>query len=110
MPAPTMVWRPAIPRARASPGKATSGTSAPSGQGKDYGFGLALFNNKLVLRLNWYEETNQNATSNAANTVVGRVQRIDTASTHRWAEYVVRIRSGQNPTTENDFDNNTSHP
>ena len=82
----------------------------PAGQGKDYGFGLSMFNNKLVMRLNWYEATNQNALSNAANTVVGRVQRIDTASTHRWAEYVVRIRSGQNPTTENDFDNNTTHP
>ncbi len=82
----------------------------PTGTGKDYGFGLALFDNKLVVRLNWYEATNLNALSNGANTVVGRTQRIDTAGVKRWAEYVVRIRSGQNPTTEADFDNNTTHP
>ncbi len=82
----------------------------PSGKGKDYGFQIAMFNNKLVARLNWYEASNENAISNGANTVVGRLQRIDTASAKRWAEYVVRIRSGQNPTTENDFDNNTTHP
>lgn len=83
---------------------------APSGKGKDYGVQIAMFNNKLVARLNWYEATNENALSNAANTVVGRLQRIDTVSARRWAEYVVRIRSGQNPTTEADFDNNTTHP
>lgn len=82
----------------------------PSGKGKDYGFQIAMFNNKLVARLNWYEASNENALSNGANTVVGRLQRIDTVSAHRWAEYVVRIRSGQNPTTETDFDNNTTHP
>jgi len=60
--------------------------------------------------MNWYEATNEHALSNAANTVVGRLQRIDTVSAHRWAEYVVRIRGGQNPTTQNDFDNNTTHP
>jgi hypothetical protein len=84
--------------------------TAPTGKGKDYGFGFSMFDNKLVLRLNWYQASNENALSNAANTVVGRVTRIDTVSAHRWAEYVVRIRNGQNPTTENDFDNNTTKP
>jgi hypothetical protein len=82
----------------------------PSGKGKDYGVQIAMFNNKLVARLNWYEASNDNAISSGANTVVGRLQRIDTVSARRWAEYVVRIRSGQNPTTENDFDNNTTRP
>ncbi len=82
----------------------------PSGKGKDYGFGLSLFDNKLVVRLNWYEASNENALSNGANTVVGRLQRIDTAAGKRWAEYVVRIRSGQNPATELEFHNNTLNP
>lgn len=84
----------------------------PSGKGKDYGFGVQLFDNKLVVRLNWYEATNDNAISNAANTVVGRLQRMDTTSARRWAEYVVRIRSGQDPRTQvsADFHNNTINP
>jgi hypothetical protein len=76
----------------------------PSGKGKDYGFGLAMFDNKLVMRMNWYEASNENALSNAANTVVGRMQRIDTISAKRWAEYVVRIRAGQNPAIETQTD------
>lgn len=83
---------------------------APSGKGKDYGFQVAMFENKLVARLNWYEASNENALSNGANTVVGRLQRIDTSAGKRWAEYVVRIRSGQNPATELDFHNNTLNP
>jgi outer membrane receptor protein involved in Fe transport len=76
----------------------------PSGKGKDYGFGVNLFDNKLVVRLNWYEASNENALSNGANTVVGRMQRIDTVAAKRWAEYVVRIRSGQNPAVETQAD------
>lgn len=83
---------------------------APSGKGKDYGVQIAMFDNKLVARLNWYEASNENALSNGANTVVGRLQRIDTTSAKRWAEYVVRIRSGQNPATEVDFDSVTTRP
>ncbi len=82
----------------------------PSGTGKDYGFQIAMFDNKLVARLNWYEATNENALSNGANTVVGRLQRIDTTSAKRWAEYVVRIRSGQNPATDLEFHNITVNP
>lgn len=82
----------------------------PSGKGKDYGFGVSMFDNKLVVRLNWYEASNENALSNGANTVVGRLQRIDTAAGRRWAEYVVRIRSGQDPTLEEQFHNNTLNP
>jgi outer membrane receptor protein involved in Fe transport len=84
--------------------------AAPSGKGKDYGFQVAMFNNKLVARLNWYEASNENALSSGAGTVVARLQRIDTTAAKRWAEYVVRIRSGQNPATEIDFDNNTTRP
>ncbi|HWA24202.1 MAG TPA: TonB-dependent receptor plug domain-containing protein [Lacunisphaera sp.] len=82
----------------------------PSGEGKDYGVQIAMFDNKLVARLNWYEATNENALSNGANTVVGRLQRIDTTAAKRWAETVVRMRSGQDPATDLEFYNNTLHP
>jgi hypothetical protein len=82
----------------------------PSGKGKDYGVGGSFFDNKLVVRLNWYEASNLNASSSTANTVVARSQRIDTASARRWAEYVVRIRNGQNPANNPDFHNNTVNP
>ncbi len=81
----------------------------PSGKGKDYGFGASFFDNKLVVRLNWYKASNENAVSSAAGTVVGRTVRIDTSAGRDWAINVVRIRSGENP-ADVDFANNTVRP
>jgi len=80
----------------------------PQGTGKDYGIDLSLFNNKLVARINWYQADNQNAPATAAGTAVGRVQRMDTSSMRSWAEYVVRIRNGDNINAN--FGNNTANP
>lgn len=84
----------------------------PTGEGKDYGVGLSLFNNKLVVRLNWYEETNENAPSAAGSTPSGRVARIDTQSARDWATAVVRIRHGEDPTVTGwgTSGNNTTNP
>jgi hypothetical protein len=82
----------------------------PSGDGKDYGVGVSLFDNKFTMRLNWYESNNKNAPSPGANTVITRTVRIDTSSMQRWAEYIVRIRSGQDPRTDNNFHNDTINP
>lgn len=84
----------------------------PTGEGKDYGVGLSLFKNKLVVRLNWYEETNENAPSAAGSTPAGRVVRIDTQSARDWATAVVRIRSGENPSVAGwgNSGNNTTTP
>ncbi|HEX2099098.1 MAG TPA: TonB-dependent receptor plug domain-containing protein [Candidatus Synoicihabitans sp.] len=82
----------------------------PSGEGKDYGVGVSLFDNKLVLRLNWYEATNKFAPSSAAGTAISRAQRMDTNTTRRWAEYIVRIQDGQDPRTDLEFHNNTQNP
>jgi len=81
----------------------------PSGKGTDYGIGAALFDNKLVIRLNWYTASNVNAPSAAGSTPTGRTVRIDTQSGRDWAREVVRIRNGQNPSDPN-FDNNTIFP
>ncbi|HVS54083.1 MAG TPA: TonB-dependent receptor plug domain-containing protein [Opitutaceae bacterium] len=81
----------------------------PQGHGKDYGFGISLFNNKLVARLNWYESTDENAPAPIASTVTGRTVRIDNSSGLDWARKVVRVRHGQSPSDPN-FDNNTVFP
>lgn len=81
----------------------------PSGEGKDYGIGGSLFNNKLSFKINWYESSNLNAPANAAGTAIARAQRIDTSAGLAWARHVVRIRNGQDPTGEF-FDNNTVFP
>ena len=72
-----------------------------TGQGKDYGVGVSMFDNKLVARLNWFESSNVNALATAAGTAIGRVSRVDTSSFRSWAEFVVRIRNGQNPALPN---------
>jgi hypothetical protein len=81
----------------------------PQGHGRDYGFGISLFNNKLVARLNWYDSTDENAPAPIASTVTGRTVRIDNSSGLDWARKVVRVRHGESPSAA-DFDNNTVHP
>jgi hypothetical protein len=82
----------------------------PSGTGKDIGISGSMFNNKLSWSLKWYEQNAINAVSNAASTVgTLRVPRIDISSTFAWARLVVRVRAGQDPTSQN-FDNNTVFP
>ena len=80
-----------------------------SGKGDDFGVRGSMFNNKLSWSVNWYKQTADNAVSDAANTAIGRAQRIDTSSLYTWAREVVRIRNGQSVTDVN-FDNNTVYP
>ncbi len=80
-----------------------------SGKGDDWGVRGSMFNNKLSWTVNWYKSTAENAVSDAANTAIGRAQRIDNSALYTWARQVVRIRNGQDPTDIN-FDNNTVFP
>jgi hypothetical protein len=81
----------------------------PSGKGDDYGIRGSMFNNKLSWNINWYKATAENAISDAANTAIARAQRIDSSSLNTWANLVVRVRAGQDPTDQN-FANNTLFP
>jgi hypothetical protein len=56
----------------------------PSGTGKDYGFWLDLFEGKLVLRFNRYENKQLNSRNGEVNTLLQRVTRIDTFLTDAW--------------------------
>ncbi len=73
--------------------------SKPSGEGEDYGVSIHMFNNKLVARLNFFEVSQQNERAGQARTLLDRTVRMDTEIFERWAETVVRIRSGQDPSS-----------
>lgn len=72
----------------------------PSGNGKDYGIWLNLFDNKLVVRLNRYENQQINSRNGEVNTLLQRVTRIDTFLTDAWQlrSNATAWVSGQNPT------------
>ena len=66
----------------------------PTGNGQDGGIGFNLFRNKLVVRLNWYENQSQNERTGAANTLLTRLAYADTTTGIPWASAVQRIRNG----------------
>ena len=53
----------------------------PTGHGKDYGLAFNMFDGRLVVRWNHYENTSINARGGDAGTIAQRVTRIDIAST-----------------------------
>ena len=53
----------------------------PSGTGKDYGFGLNLFDGRVVVRFNHYENQQLNKSGGDAGTIAQRVTRTDVTST-----------------------------
>jgi hypothetical protein len=66
----------------------------PTGKGQDGGIGFNLFRNKLVVRLNWYENSSQSERTGAAGTLLGRLAYSDTTTGIPWASAVQRIRNG----------------
>ena len=65
----------------------------PTGKGRDGGFGFSLFGNKLVARLNWYDNESLNERTNAAVSIMGRIAYLDTTTGLPWANTVLRIRN-----------------
>ena len=66
----------------------------PTGNGQDGGIGFNLFRNKLVVRLNWYENSSQNERTGAAGTLLTRLAYSDTTTGLPWASAVQRLRNG----------------
>ncbi len=66
----------------------------PTGKGSDIGVGFNLFKNKLVVRVNWYENQSENERTGAAGTLLGRLAYADTTTGIPWASAVQRIRNG----------------
>jgi len=72
----------------------------PSGEGEDYGVSINMFDNKLIARLNFFETKSIAERAGQATTLLDRTARMDTANLRGWAETVVRIRSGEDPSDE----------
>ena len=66
----------------------------PTGKGSDYGVGFSVLKNKLVVRLNWYENESQSERTGQANTLLTRLAYADTTTGIPWASAVQRIRNG----------------
>jgi hypothetical protein len=64
----------------------------PTGKEKDLGIGFNLFDNKLVVRVNWFETQNLNERTTAAGTLLTRLAYSDTTTGLAWAAAVERIR------------------
>ncbi len=60
----------------------------PNGEGKDYGFGFSLFNEKLVARVNWYEASQVNSRGAALGQALSRTQTVDDTMFRGWAQIV----------------------
>ncbi len=93
----------------------------PTGKGQDGGIGFNMLKNKLVVRLNWYENTSSAERTGAAGTLLTRLQYSDTTTGIPWASAVQRIRNGiaagrtldqilSIPTWNTDAVNNVSDP
>jgi outer membrane receptor protein involved in Fe transport len=61
----------------------------PTGDGKDYGVAIALFDNKLVARLNFFEASGSNARNALAGQILSRTQTIDDTIFRGWAQQAV---------------------
>ena len=66
----------------------------PTGKGTDVGVGFSVLKNKLVVRLNWYENTSQSERTGAAGTLLTRLAYSDTTTGIPWASAVQRLRNG----------------
>ena len=66
----------------------------PTGKGADVGVGFGVLKNKLVVRLNWYENTSQSERTGAAGTLLTRLSYSDTTTGLPWASAVQRLRNG----------------
>ena len=66
----------------------------PTGKGTDMGVGFSVLKNKLVVRLNWYENTSQSERTGAAGTLLTRLSYSDTTTGLPWASAVQRLRNG----------------
>lgn len=71
----------------------------PTGESKDYGFSVNMLDNKLIARVIFFDTTSDAERVGAAANLLGRLVRADTSNFRDWANYVVRIRSGEDPTS-----------
>jgi len=81
----------------------------PAGTEKDYGLEIATPDKKLFLRMTWFKSTNQNNISGVSQTLTQRELYIDQNEMKNWAQIIVELQSGEDPTSTN-FGNTSLYP
>ena len=66
----------------------------PTGSGKDYGFSVSAFDNKLLAKFNWFENSAENERTGAAGTLIDRLTRIEHRYLRPWAETIAHFQLG----------------
>ncbi len=69
----------------------------PVGEGEDYFIQISALNNKLYFKANYFENQNKFDRNGLASTLLGRLARMDNSTFLGWAQTIVRIQDGQNP-------------
>jgi hypothetical protein len=77
---------------------------SPQGEGEDYGFSIDLAGNKLVARVNFFTTSSENERLDPNQVFLTRTVRVDADQFEGWAEAVVRVRNGQDPTSPSFYD------
>jgi hypothetical protein len=75
----------------------------PSGEGEDYGFQFALFDNKLFARVNWFKATNDSERTNPGTSISRLTGNVDTTLFRNWARHIALINRGFDPTDSTNF-------
>ncbi|PTX92466.1 TonB-dependent receptor plug domain-containing protein [Opitutus sp. ER46] len=75
----------------------------PTGNGKDYGFQFALFDNKLFARVSWFEASNQNELAPGKTALDRLVINMDQTLFRGWARTIAMINLGMDPTSDTFF-------
>ncbi len=76
----------------------------PTGEGKDYGFWISLMSdNRLVLRMNWYDTTQKNSRAGDSGIIATRAARLDFSNTTGGSDRFNLYRNATEWTT-------TAHP
>ncbi len=69
----------------------------PTGEGKDYGFQFALFDNKLFASVKWFDASNQNERTNPGTSISRLTGNVDTTLFRNWARTIAMINMGMDP-------------
>lgn len=72
----------------------------PTGEGEDWGFQFALFDNKLFARVNWFKATNENERTNPGTSISRLTDNVDTTLFRNWARTIAMINMGMDPTVD----------
>jgi hypothetical protein len=81
----------------------------PQGTEKDYGLEIATPDKKLYLRMTWYKSSNENNITGVSQTLTDREYYVDEYDMKNWAQTIVELQSGEDPTSTN-FGNQTLYP